>query len=158
MQGMKVLFVCLGNICRSPTAEGVVRAIAAREFPALTVEFDSAGTADYHVGEPPDPRSVAAARRRGYDISALRARQISTADFSIFDYVLAMDRANLAELERVGARGRAQLGLFMAFAPAEDDEVPDPYYGGVGDFERVLDLCEAGARALLGSLVDSAGK
>jgi protein-tyrosine phosphatase len=152
MQGMKVLFVCLGNICRSPTAEGVVRSIAAREFPALTVELDSAGTADYHVGEPPDPRSVAAARRRGYDISGLRARQVATADFSGFDYVLAMDRANLAEIERIGAHGRAHVGLFMAFAPGRDDEVPDPYYGGVEDFEHVLDLCEAGARALLGSL------
>jgi protein-tyrosine phosphatase len=146
---MKVLFVCLGNICRSPTAEGVVRAIAAREFPGLEVELDSAGTADYHVGEPPDRRSIAAARRRGYDISALRARQVITADFSDFDYVLAMDRANLGELARVGARGRAHVGLFMEFASGLDDEVPDPYYGGVEDFERVLDLCEAGARALL---------
>jgi protein-tyrosine phosphatase len=146
---MKVLFVCLGNICRSPTAEGVVRAIAAREFPGLEVELDSAGTADYHVGEPPDRRSIAAARRRGYDISALRARQVAHADFSDFDHVLAMDRANLGELERIGARGRAHVGLFMEFASGLDAEVPDPYYGGAEDFERVLDLCEAGARALL---------
>jgi protein-tyrosine phosphatase len=150
--GMKVLFVCLGNICRSPTAEGVVRAIAAREFPGLDVEVDSAGTADYHVGEPPDRRSVDAARRRGYDLSALRARQVTAADFSSFDYVLAMDRANLGELERFGARGRAHVGLFMAFTPGLVDEVPDPYYGGGEDFERVLDLCEAGARGLLAAL------
>lgn len=149
---MKLLFVCLGNICRSPTAEGVVRGIAAREFPRLKLEVDSAGTADYHVGEPPDRRSVAAAQRRGYDISGLRARQVTVADFSNFDYVLAMDRANLGELERFGARGRAHVGLFLAFTPGLHDEVPDPYYGGAADFERVLDLCESGARGLLGDL------
>jgi protein-tyrosine phosphatase len=149
---MKLLFVCLGNICRSPTAEGVVRAIAAREFPGLDVACDSAGTADYHVGEPPDRRSIAAARRRGYDLSALRARLVTAADFSSNDYVLAMDRANLVELERIGARGRAHVGLFMGFAPGEQAEVPDPYYGGIEDFERVLDLCEAGARGLLATI------
>ena len=149
---MKVLFVCLGNICRSPTAEGVLRAIAAREHPGLAVDIDSAGTADYHVGEPPDRRSIAAARRRGYDIAGLRARQVSTADFSNFDYVLAMDRANLGDLERFGARGRAHVGLFLSFADGVGDEVPDPYYGGPEDFERVLDLCEAGARGLLASI------
>jgi protein-tyrosine phosphatase len=146
---MKLLFVCLGNICRSPTAEGVVRTIAAREFSGLDVEVDSAGTADYHVGEPPDRRSIAAARRRGYDIAGLRARQVTAADFSSFDYLLAMDRANLDELERLGARGRAHVGLFLAFTPGLAEEVPDPYYGGADDFERVLDLCEAGARGLL---------
>jgi len=150
---MKVLFVCLGNICRSPTAEGVVRAIAAREFAGLAIEFDSAGTADYHVGEPPDRRSIAAARHRGYDIAGHRGRQVTAADFSNFDYVLAMDRANLAELERINARGRAHIGLFMEFAPGAEDEVPDPYYGGAPDFERVLDLCESGARGLLDRLV-----
>jgi len=155
---MKVLFVCLGNICRSPTAEGVVRAIAAREFPGLMLDVDSAGTADYHVGEPPDRRAIAAARRRGYDLSGLRARQVTVADFSSFDYVLAMDRANLGELERVNARGRAHVGLFMSFTPGLEDEVPDPYYGGDADFDRVLDLCEAGARALLGSLVGRLGR
>ncbi|HTU68474.1 MAG TPA: low molecular weight protein-tyrosine-phosphatase [Steroidobacteraceae bacterium] len=149
---MKLLFVCLGNICRSPTAEGVVRGIAAREFPELDVTVDSAGTADYHVGEPPDRRSVAAARRRGYDIAGLRARLVTGTDFSKFDYVLAMDRANLGELERIAARGRAHLGLFLEFTPGPDDEVPDPYYGSSEDFERVLDLCEAGARGLLRSL------
>jgi protein-tyrosine phosphatase len=146
---VRLLFVCLGNICRSPTAEGVVRAIAAREYPGLAVELDSAGTADYHVGKPPDRRSIAAAQRRGYDISALRARQISAADFSDFAHVLAMDRANLAELQKRGAGGRARLGLFMAFTRGSGEEVPDPYYGAPEDFERVLDLCEAGARGLL---------
>jgi protein-tyrosine phosphatase len=148
---VKILFVCLGNICRSPTAEGVLRVIAAREFAGLKLEVDSAGTADYHVGEPPDRRSVAAARRRGYDLGHLRARQVQPEDFKRFDYVLAMDRANLAELEsRRPQGGAAQLALFMEFAPdAEYTEVPDPYYGGIEDFERVLDLCETASRGLL---------
>ncbi len=147
----RILFVCLGNICRSPTAEGVVRGIAAREFPGLPLYLDSAGTANYHVGEPPDRRTIAAARRRGYELAALRARQIALSDFSGFDYVLAMDRANLDELGRFAPpEVRAHMGLFLEFAPGlESDEVPDPYYGGTEDFERVLDLCESGARALL---------
>ena len=150
----RVLFVCLGNICRSPTAEGVVRAIAAREFPDLNIEVDSAGTADFHVGEPPDRRTVAAARRLGYDLAGLRARQVSTADFNRFDFVLAMDCANLARLESMKPRGAtARVALFLEFsADPGEAEVPDPYYGGVEDFERVLTLCEAGARGLLASL------
>jgi protein-tyrosine phosphatase len=154
----RVLCVCLGNICRSPTAEGVLRAIAAREFPALQLEIDSAGTADYHVGEAPDRRSVAAALRRGYDIRGLRARLLQSVDFERFDQVLAMDRANLVELERRRPpRASAQLALFLEFAPeAGVAEVPDPYYGGAEDFERVLDLCEAGARGLLKRLAGAA--
>ena len=150
----RVLFVCLGNICRSPTAEGVLRAIAAREFPGLALDVDSAGTADYHVGEPPDRRTVAAARRRGYDLAGLRARQVQPDDFSRFDYVLAMDRANLAGLERLQPKGAsARLSLFLEFSTdASVLEVPDPYYGGVEDFERVLDLCESAARGLLSRL------
>jgi protein-tyrosine phosphatase len=151
---MKVLFVCLGNICRSPTAEGVLRSIAAREYPGLKLEIDSAGTAHYHVGEPPDRRTVAAARRRGYELAGLRARQIQPDDFHRFDFVLAMDRANLAELEsRRLAGATAEVALFMSFAAdLRYDEVPDPYYGGTEDFERVLDLCEAAARGLLARL------
>jgi len=147
----RVLFVCLGNICRSPTAEGVLRDIAAREFPEIELLVDSAGTANYHVGEPPDRRTVAAARRRGYDLGRLRARQVRPDDLSRFDYVLAMDRGNLAELEGL-RRGNAsaQLALFLEFAPDSGfDEVPDPYYGGVEEFERVLDLCEAASRGLM---------
>jgi protein-tyrosine phosphatase len=153
----KVLFVCLGNICRSPTAEGVLRAIAAREFPGLEVEVDSAGTANYHVGEPPDRRTVGAGRRRGYELAGLRARQIQPADFERFDFVLAMDRSNLAEIESRRPQGApAQVALFLEFAPdAGTSEVPDPYYGGVEDFERVLDLCESGARGLLTRLANT---
>jgi len=147
----RVLLVCLGNICRSPTAEGVLRGLAAREFGSLDLEIDSAGTANYHVGEPPDRRTVAAARRRGYEISGLRARQVNPGDLQRFDYVLAMDRANLDELRGLGpAAPRAHVGLFLEYArDCGTDEVPDPYYGGQEGFERVLDLCEAGARALL---------
>lgn len=148
---MKILFVCLGNICRSPTAEGVLRAIAAREYPQLELEIDSAGTAGYHVGEPPDRRTIAAARRRGFDLSGLRARRAQSGDFLRFDYILAMDRANLAELEsRRPADATARLALFMSFVPGQKHaEVPDPYYGGTEDFERVIELCEAAARGLL---------
>ena len=150
----RVLFVCLGNICRSPTAEGVLRAIAARDYPKMQIEVDSAGTADYHVGEPPDRRTVAAARRRGYDLAGLRARLVQPADFERFDLVLAMDRANLAELEsRRPPSATSRLELFLEFAPDTGvAEVPDPYYGGVEGFERVLDLCEAAARGLLTQL------
>ena len=148
---MRILFVCLGNICRSPTAEGVLRAMAAREYPQLDVEVDSAGTADYHVGEPPDRRTIAAARRRGYDVAGLRARRVTRDDLARFDHVLAMDRANLADLELLRAReSKARIELFLDYAPeCGFDEVPDPYHGGVEDFERVIDLCESAARGLL---------
>lgn len=153
---MKILCVCLGNICRSPTAEGVLRAIAAREFPGLTLHVDSAGTAQYHVGEPPDRRTIAAGRRRGYDLSGLRARLVTPDDFRRFDYILAMDRNNLSELKaRRMAGATARLALFMSFTDLGHDEVPDPYYGGVEDFERVLDLCEHAARGFLRSLQDT---
>ena len=120
----------------------------------MEIEVDSAGTADYHFGEPPDRRTVAAARRRGYDLAGLRARQVQPADFDRFDLVLAMDRANLAELESRRPQAlRRRLALFLEFAPdAGVVEVPDPYYGGVEDFERVLDLCEVAARGLLARL------
>jgi len=147
----RVLFVCLGNICRSPTAEGVLRVIGSREFPQVALDIDSAGTASYHVGEPPDRRTVAAARRRGYDLAGLRARQVQDEDFRRFDYLIAMDRANLTELNARKPRdATARLGLFLEFAPdAQSLEVPDPYYGGTEDFERVIDLCEMAARELL---------
>lgn len=148
---MRVLFVCLGNICRSPTAEAVFRSIAAREAPQLRIEVDSAGTAGYHIGEPPDRRSQDAARRRGYDLAPLRARLVAREDFERFDFVLAMDRENLTVLRELApAAVRDRVRLFLEFAPETDmTEVPDPYYGGANGFEEVLDLVEAASRGLL---------
>jgi protein-tyrosine phosphatase len=148
---MKILFVCLGNICRSPTAEIVFRQIVAREAPDLRVEIDSAGTAAYHVGSPPDSRTRQAALRRGYDMSALRARVVEPHDFGRFDLILAMDRQNFDALRRGAPAGaHDRIRLFLEFAPdAGETEVPDPYYGGPNGFEEVLDLVEAAARGLL---------
>jgi protein-tyrosine phosphatase len=150
----RVLFVCLGNICRSPTAEGVLRHLAVKEAPRLALQVDSAGTADYHIGAPPDPRSRRAARRRGIDISGLRARQVSSSDFDRFDLILAMDRQNLRELKALQPRGsRASLKLFLEYAPElKLDDVPDPYYRDAGAFEEVLDLTTTAARGLLAAL------
>jgi len=146
---MKILMVCTGNICRSPTAEGVLKRLAGESGVSLTVE--SAGTHDYHVGKPPDERATEHARRRGYNLSALRARQLEPGDFEVFDLVLAMDRGHLRILERLCPREhRGKLRLFMDFAPGLGGaEVPDPYYGRPEEFELVLDLVEAGARGLL---------
>jgi protein-tyrosine phosphatase len=155
---MKILFVCLGNICRSPSAEAVLRAIAAREAPELSIEVDSAGTAGYHIGEPPDSRSQAAARRRGYDMSPLRARIVEPADFERFDLLLAMDENNFAVLQqRAPAAYRDRVRLFLDFAPdCGMNEVPDPYYGGPTGFEHVLDLVEEASRGLLEHLRSNA--
>lgn len=151
---MKILFVCLGNICRSPTAEGVFRAIAAQELADLELIVDSAGTAGYHVGEPPDRRTREAAARRGYDISHLRARVVEPEDFERFDLILAMDRQNLSTLERrAPVHARQRVRLLLEYAPQVGvSEVPDPYYGGPNGFEHVLDLIEAGARGLCDAL------
>jgi protein-tyrosine phosphatase len=151
---MRILFVCLGNICRSPTAEGVLRVLAAREAPELQLEIDSAGTAGYHVGEPPDARTRAAALRRGYTLEALRARVVEPQDFEHFDLILAMDAENLRVLRRrAPSHTHERLRLFLEFAPeSEADEVPDPYYGGPNGFEEVLDLIEAAARGLIAHL------
>jgi protein-tyrosine phosphatase len=148
---IRVLFVCLGNICRSPTAEGVLRAVAAREAPELGLEVDSAGTAGYHVGEPPDARTRQAAARRGYDLSSLRARIVEPRDFERFDLILAMDRENLSVLQRrAPPSAHERLHLFLEFAPQREiEDVPDPYYGGVNGFEEVLDMVEAATRGLL---------
>jgi protein-tyrosine phosphatase len=151
---VKILFVCLGNICRSPTAEAVLRALAAREAPELDLEVDSAGTSDYHLGQPPDPRTRQAAERRGYDLTALRARRVEPGDFERFDLILAMDRENLRVLRRRAPAGAYErLRLFLEFAPQSDaEDVPDPYYGGPNGFEEVLDLVEAATRGLLAHL------
>lgn len=151
----RVLFVCTGNICRSPTAEGVARHFV--EAGGLTgqIEVDSAGTHGYHVGEPPDPRSVKAAGKRGYDLSSLRARQLESADFQRFDLLLAMDAGHLEIMRRKCPEVyRGKLGLFMRYAREFDiDEVPDPYYGGAAGFEAVLDYCEDGVQGLLDAVM-----
>jgi len=154
MRVRSVLFVCLGNICRSPTAEGVFRHLLEQEAPGLKVEVDSAGTADYHIGEPPDLRSQRAAARRGIDLGGLRARQVTRADFARFDLILAMDRGNLLELEAMRPKNaRARLQLFLEYAPDSARlEVPDPYYGDASAFEDVLDLSAAASRGLLADL------
>ena len=151
-----VLFVCMGNICRSPTAEGVFRNLSTELAPQLKLHIDSAGTHAYHIGEPPDSRSQAAARARGVDISGLRGRQVTVDDFRAFDFVLAMDSANLARLQALRPRdARAELKLLLDYAPqVTDKDVPDPYYGGVRGFEEVLDLVEAGSRGLLAEILN----
>jgi protein-tyrosine phosphatase len=148
---MRVLFVCMGNICRSPTAEGVFREFARHHAPDLELEVDSAGTHDYHVGEPPDPRALKAASTRGLDISGLRARQVEAADFERFDLILAMDRLNYETLrERSPPAFRSRIRLLLEFADdASREDVPDPYYGGPQGFEEVLDLLEDAAAGLL---------
>jgi protein-tyrosine phosphatase len=150
----RVLLVCLGNICRSPTAEGVLREMAAQQAPRLALEIDSAGTADYHIGAPPDLRSQRAAQRRGIDISGLRARQVTQDDFARFDLILAMDRENLRELSAMKPdNSRASLKLFLEYAPELNlRDVPDPYYLDAGAFEEVLDLTAAASRGLLARL------
>ena len=150
----RVLLVCMGNICRSPTAEGVARHIAEKQGVARLLEFDSAGTHGYHVGEPPDQRTVAVARKRGYDLSPLRARRVNDFDFVRFDFLLAMDREHLALLRKAcPAAHQGKLGLFLDHAEHhEEDEVPDPYYGGPQGFEHVLDLVEDAAWGLINRL------
>ncbi|AFU97518.1 low molecular weight protein-tyrosine-phosphatase [Simiduia agarivorans] len=147
----RVLLVCLGNICRSPTAEGVLRARLAQAGLEHRVELDSAGTAGWHQGKSPDSRSQAAAARRGYDLSPLRARQVIAADFDHYDHIYAMDANNLADLRAIcPAHAEGKLSLFLALIPGADClEVPDPYYGGGEGFERVLDLCEQASDAFI---------
>lgn len=141
-----VLFVCTGNICRSPTAEGVLRHLAATE--GVDLHIASAGTGDWHVGSPPDERAQHHAKGRGYDLSAQRARQVQTSDFEEFDLILAMDRGHLRQLERMAPpEARHKVRLLIA-----GRDVPDPYYGGPHGFEHVLDLVEAACRDLLQEL------
>jgi len=154
MKKISVLFCCMGNICRSPTAEAVFRVKVEEAGLAQHILVDSVGTHDYHIGDPPDQRTQRAAKQRGYDMSMLRGRQVEVADFSRFDYVLAMDNANMAILYRLCPQAqRDRLGLFLQYAKNHKErEVPDPYYGGVDGFERVLDMVEDGAEGLLAHL------
>jgi len=154
-QRVRILFVCMGNICRSPTAEGVFRRLLAERQLEQQFEVDSAGTHDYHVGEPPDARSVAAARRRGIDLSGLRARMVDARDIERFDLILAMDAQNLEELRRrFEPSQHGRLALMMSYAiDAPTTGVPDPYYGGSQGFEDVLDLLEQAAEGLLQELL-----
>ncbi|NCA68611.1 MAG: low molecular weight phosphotyrosine protein phosphatase [Sphingobacteriia bacterium] len=152
---VKVLFICMGNICRSPTAHGVFRKLVVEEGLAHRIEIDSAGTHGYHVGEAPDRRARQTALERGIDIGDLRARVAVPDDFHVFDHVLAMDRDNYRILSQLcPPERRAKLRLFMEFAPDLGiRDVPDPYYGGPEGFDRVYDLVEAAARGLLDELI-----
>lgn len=154
MNKVGILLVCMGNICRSPTAEGVLRTLVERDGLSAYFDIDSAGTHGYHIGSAPDPRSREAALLRGFDLSMLRARQVNALDFMHFDHILAMDCENLAILRKAcPAAHRHKLGLFLKYAANfEDEEVPDPYYGGIDGFERVLDLVEDAAQGLIDAL------
>lgn len=153
---VKVLFVCLGNICRSPTAHGVFQKMLADAGLGAEIEVDSAGTGDWHIGRSPDPRSQAAALSRNYDLSPLRARQVCLADFHEFDYILAMDKQNLTDLQAMRSdQAKCELALFLNYAANPTRcEVPDPYYGGERGFDEVLDLVEAAAAGLLAHICE----
>ncbi|AMO68243.1 protein-tyrosine-phosphatase [gamma proteobacterium BDW918] len=148
---IKVLFVCLGNICRSPTAHGVFQKLLNDAGLHDEIQVDSAGTGDWHIGRSPDQRSQAAALSRQYDLSSLRARQVCKADFETFDYILAMDECNLADLQAMHThQAKCELALFLTYAKhTARREVPDPYYGGEQGFDEVLDLVEDAAEGLL---------
>jgi len=149
---VRICFVCLGNICRSPTAEGVMQHLVETAGLGRHIELDSAGTSAYHVGQRPDRRSAEAAERRGIELRG-RARQFEAEDFEKFDYVIAMDRDNLRDLSELaeGPAQRNKLHLLRDFDPDSEpgSSVPDPYYGGEAGFDRVLDICSAGCRQLL---------
>ena len=156
---ISVLFVCMGNICRSPTAEGVFRKVVSDAELDEDILVDSAGTHAYHVNEPPDRRAQAAAERRGFPLDDIRARRVSSEDFERFDYILAMDEDNLRILkEDAPERQRCKIRLFLEFASARREmEVPDPYYGGAVGFEQVLDLVEEASQGLLETLRRESG-
>ncbi|CAE6712187.1 low molecular weight protein-tyrosine-phosphatase [Paraburkholderia haematera] len=159
MKTVSICFVCLGNICRSPTAEGVMRRLVGEAKLAERILVDSAGTGDWHIGQPPDDRAQRAAGRRGYELAALRGRQIAAGDFEHFDLLIAMDDKNVAALRQVcPAEQRDKIRLLMEFVPEADGrwggarEVVDPYFGGTEGFEQVLDQCEAACRGLIAAL------
>ena len=154
MKPVSVLFVCMGNICRSPTAEGVFRHLVGQAGLSELIRIDSAGTHDYHVGDSPDRRSMAYAATRGVDISMQRARHVAASDFEEFDVIVAMDHDNISRLKAICPPGlRHKLHLFMSFAEeCDSDVVPDPYYGGSDGFKRVYDYVECASTGLLKSL------
>jgi len=154
MREIKVLMVCMGNICRSPLAHGHFEALVREAGLADRIRVDSAGTHAYHIGKSPDPRSQDTARRHGLDLGAQRARQVNADDFDAFDYIIAMDRDNLAILDRfVKDDSRARLQLFLEYAPElAEEEVPDPYYGGPDGFEHVYSLVDAASRGLFAAI------
>lgn len=148
-----ILFVCMGNICRSPTAEGVFRHHVEKAGKADQLHIDSAGTHAYHAGEPPDRRAIAAAERRGMSLEGIRARRVSDDDFERFDYIIAMDEDNVLRLkDQSPPEYHPKVRLFLEFSSGHEREVPDPYYGGAAGFERVLDLVEEASRGLLETL------
>jgi len=150
---ISILFVCMGNICRSPTAEGVFRHYVSQAGLNASVVIDSAGTHAYHVGEPPDRRAQAAAERRGMSLQGIRARRVADEDFERFDFVIAMDEDNLLLLkDQAPPEHHSKLRLFLEYSSGSEREVPDPYYGGASGFERVLDLVEDASRGLLETL------
>ncbi len=150
---VRVLFVCLGNICRSPSAEGVFRALVEQSGLQGRIAIDSCGTGDWHIGKAPDARATQAARKRGIDISHLRARQFVAEDLDQFDYVLVMDRQNLQDVADVWhQRGGTQPELFLGYGQSRQQEVPDPYYGGTDGFELVLDLIHEAGEGLLADI------
>ena len=153
----RVLMVCLGNICRSPTAEAMLRSKVHAAGLDDRIEVDSAGTADYHVDSPPDRRAVAHGEKRGLKMRHLRGRQVSREDFERFDFILAMDEDNFADLQRLRPPGsRAKVALLMSYAPrAGSRVVPDPYYGAADGFEAVLDLVEAAADGFIASVLSN---
>jgi len=150
---VKVLFVCLGNICRSPTAEGVFRKLVTEQGLSEKIEIDSAGTHAYHIGSPPDARATQAAARRGIDLSDLRGRQATTNDLHSFDYVLAMDSDNHSHLISIGGDQTGNVRMFLEYASTVSNlDVPDPYWGGSSGFERVLDMIEDASEGLLADI------
>lgn len=151
---VNVLFVCLGNICRSPTAHGVFESRIQSAGLAGQIRVDSAGTGDWHIGRPPHKSTLAAARRRGYTLEHLRARQVCSDDFDVFDYILAMDLNNLANLQKMApVESESRVELFLDYhSDASMVEVPDPYGGGAGGFDRVLDMVETTVDALLAAI------